>query len=199
MNRRTLLERLAAITAVGALAGCLDEGGDPGDGGDPEDDGADDDESDEPGDDTDDEPGDDTGDEDDTDDETDDTGEDDADDDGSGEISDQQITTTDADCTNGNGGDDATVSVEAEVVEITGSLGAPDPCHEAAFGDVVLEDGELTVEITAEPGDDACQQCLATLEYEATVEFDGDAPDHVAVRHDDDGETTTVAETDGDE
>lgn len=88
----------------------------------------------------------------------------------------------------------ASVSFEDGGASIDGDVAASDPCHEAAFGDVVVEDGELTVtmEVTATDAD-ACEQCLGQVPYTAGVEVDGELSS-ATVKHRSQGETTTVAE-----
>lgn len=225
MKRRVLLERLGAVTAAGALAGCLDETTDgPGSGGDDEDGGTGENETDEADDggngdeenETDERENEtsdrnetdendtadrnetegsenDTAEENDTEDDGDDgSGEEAGEDGGSGaQISDEEITTRNADCGEGN---EASIAFADGAVEIEGSLMASDPCHEAVLADVSVEDDELELTVGTEQVDEGmCAQCIARVDYEATVRFESESPSIAAVRHEGDEGTEEVA------
>lgn len=105
-------------------------------------------------------------------------------------VEDSSVETTAADCADG---DQADVTVERGdgAVTVTGSLQASTPCHEAVLEDVAVEDGELALTVDVEEtGADVCTECVAEIEYEATVELsDVDALDQVRVEHVDGGTT----------
>lgn len=91
---------------------------------------------------------------------------------------------------------DATVSFTDSGASVEGHIRASNPCHEAAFVDVELSDGALTVTMEAVDSDaDACQQCLGTVEYTAGVGTENGVPKSVTVKHKAQGETTVVAES----
>ncbi|PSQ16941.1 hypothetical protein BRD00_09160 [Halobacteriales archaeon QS_8_69_26] len=104
---------------------------------------------------------------------------------GSPSVSDRSIETTDAAC--GSGGD-ASVSYEDESVLVRGSLSASDPCHHAELKSAEYDAGSdtLTVSVAAVENEDAdmCSQCVAAVDYEARIEFDGGLPGSVVVEHD---------------
>jgi len=165
MKRRTVLKRATAAAGTIVAAGCLSEGS-PGGGG----------ESDETTAET-------------TAPESTTSG------DGSGmapSVSSRSVETTETGCGSENA---ASVSFTDGGVSVDGDVPASDPCHEAAFGEVAVEDGALsvTMEVTGTDAD-ACQQCLGQVTYAAGVEVDGGELSSVTVRHRSQGETTTVAE-----
>jgi|AntRauTorcE11898_2_1112593.scaffolds.fasta_scaffold01489_2 hypothetical protein len=89
----------------------------------------------------------------------------------------------------------AEVSFTDRGASVTGKIAVSDPCHEAAFVDVSSSDGALMVTMEAVETDaDACQQCLGVVEYSAGFETENGVPASVTVKHDSQGETTTVAE-----
>lgn len=90
----------------------------------------------------------------------------------------------------------AEVSFTESGASVSGKIPVSDPCHEAVFADVSLGDGGLVVTMAAEATDaDACQQCLGVVEYSAGLETENGVPASVTVRHDAQGETSTVAES----
>ncbi len=82
-------------------------------------------------------------------------------------------------------------------VTVTGGVGTPNPCYEASLAEPSYDADadELTVTVAVTAREAICQQCLGTVQYEAAVEFDGGLPGTVTVRHERDGETTTVTTT----
>jgi hypothetical protein len=88
------------------------------------------------------------------------------------------------------------VTVEDGAVRVTGRIPAPDPCYRAE-----LESGydagadELSVSVAVAEDGGMCQQCVATVEYEAVVRYEGAAPGSVAVAHATDEGSTQVANT----
>jgi len=165
MDRRDLLRGVAAVGAAGTLAGCVSEG-DPDDTDDPDDGtgaGAGD-------------------------------GDGDGDDPGGGSPS---LVGTDldanGDCADGDDRDTAAVEFGDGEVTVVGGVGTPNPCYEASLAapyDADADEARVTVAVTAE--DAICQSCLGLVQYEAVLEFDGGLPETVTVRHERDGETTTV-------
>lgn len=89
----------------------------------------------------------------------------------------------------------ASVSFSDGGASIEGQIPSSNPCHEAAFVDASLEGGALSVTMEAVEKDvDTCQQCLATVSYSAGVETKNGVPSSVTVKHEANGETSTVAE-----
>lgn len=89
----------------------------------------------------------------------------------------------------------ASVSFTDSGASVTGKIPVSDPCHEAVFADVSVDDDGVTVTMAAAETDaDACQQCLSVVEYSAGLETENGVPASVTVRHDAQGETTTVAD-----
>lgn len=178
MKRRALLRRASATVAVGAVAGCLS---DPGEGG----------------------SGDDTAETNDTtesDDEATDDGETDRDETteqgttrgGPPEMTTRSISTTNTDCRSSDDPETASVSFDADQVDLTGVVTAPDPCHEAAFESVRYDESELVIVVTLSSSDGACMECEGIVEYEGSVGFDGGVPETVSVKHESRNETRTV-------
>lgn len=107
-------------------------------------------------------------------------------------VASSSVETRDASC---GSEESASVSFAGSDVSISGSIPASDPCHEAVIANVSLESSALTVNVEAvETDSDACQQCLAAVEYGVDVAFEGDGPNSVTVQHESDGETTVVTE-----
>jgi len=107
-------------------------------------------------------------------------------------VGERSLETVNTDCGTDN---TAAVSFTEGGASVTGTIPVSDPCHEAVFADVSLSDGALTVTMAAEEADaDACQQCLGVVEYSAGFETENGVPSSVTVRHDAQGETTTVAD-----
>jgi hypothetical protein len=183
MKRRTVLKRAGALSGTLAVAGCLTDspGGGGGSGGD--------------------ESGDETTSPSDSD------GSDDGEEstsapsetteggdaeamDSSQALASSSLETVSAGCGSGSS---ASVAFDGSDVSITGKVDVSDPCHEAVFADVSLEEDTLTVNVEATETDaDACQQCLAVVEYSAGFEFADDGPTTVTVKHNSQGETTVV-------
>lgn len=89
----------------------------------------------------------------------------------------------------------AEVSFTESGASVEGKLPVSDPCHEAVFADVSVSDESVVVTMAAVETDaDTCQQCLGMVEYSAGLETENGVPKSVTVRHDAQGETTTVAE-----
>jgi len=165
MKRRALLKRASAVTGMAAFAGCLSEGA--GGGGE--------------------------------------TTTDDGDGSTTAEsttaestttppmaVAEQTLETTNAACGTENA---AEVAFGESGASVDGKIPASDPCHEAAFVDVSLSDGSLTLTLEAVETDaDACEQCLAVVEYSAGIETENGVPESVTVKHRAQGETSVVAE-----
>lgn len=87
---------------------------------------------------------------------------------------------------------EATVETETDDgyrVVVTGTTSASDPCHAAELESYDFDEAadELTLNVvTTETDDgDVCAQCIAEIDYEATVTFQNGLPETVVVRHDD--------------
>lgn len=171
MQRRTLLKGLGGVSLAGAIAGCLGDLEDDEDPENPEDD-------------------DDNGDTD--------------DDEEVGQPVEPEITSTSIESGQAEGNDDDGYSVSKEdlTIRIDGRITAPTPCHEAAIESADYEDEELSVTVgtedTSDP-DEACQQVITQLSYNATIEFVGEAPetDAVSVTHRGAGDGGAVDTDDG--
>jgi hypothetical protein len=167
MKRRTVLKRVSAVTGSLAVAGCLSEGA-----------GGSDSTTEESG-----------GEESTT--ETSATTEPTTA--ASMSVSGRSLETVDTGCGSDN---TAAVSFTESGASVTGKIPVSDPCHEAVFADVSVSGDAVTVTMAAEKTDaDACQQCLGVVEYSAGLETENGVPASVTVRHDAQGETTTVAES----
>jgi hypothetical protein len=194
MKRRTFLGIGGSALAL-AVAGCLDDGADPGD----EDEG---DDGDEAGDR--DEPDEEDGDEDEDDDgdaEDDDTedGDERDEDDSEGEADDSategeeevpEVVDTEFEVVSegggGEGDGEARVDIDGSVVEVEGSIVGRNGCYTARLDEAVVEEGTLVVRVEAyEDADEGemCTQALVVVEYEARVELDGEVTE-VRVEHD---------------
>ncbi|WP_267641846.1 hypothetical protein [Haloarchaeobius amylolyticus] len=165
MKRRALLKRTAALATAGALAGCV--GGDSLGGVDEETD---------------------------TDTET-PTETPTPTDQPTPQLDSQSIETTNTGC--GSEGSARVAFGEADV-EVTGAIMASTPCHEAVLQDTTLDAEGKTLTVTVgvqDDGSDACTQCIATVEYAATLGFANGLPETVEVVHESQGQTTTVTTT----
>ncbi|WP_439028404.1 hypothetical protein [Haloarchaeobius sp. DT45] len=104
----------------------------------------------------------------------------------------QSIETTDTGCGSGM---DATVTFADSGVDVSGSVVASTPCHEAVLQDATFAAESKTLTVTVgvqDDGSDACTQCIAVVEYAATLGFTNGLPETVEVVHDSQGKTTTV-------
>ncbi|MFC6951385.1 hypothetical protein [Halorubellus litoreus] len=72
-----------------------------------------------------------------------------------------------------------------EVVSVEGTVPAPDPCHDLAIASLSYDEKTRTarVVVAATPSDDGCVQCVGAIDYEATIRYEHDFPDHVEVYH----------------
>lgn len=80
-------------------------------------------------------------------------------------------------------------------VVVTGTTSTPTPCYRAELQSATYdgERDELTVTVvTAETDAEMCAQCIAEIDYEASVSFENGLPETVVVRHD--GERVTKTE-----
>jgi len=90
----------------------------------------------------------------------------------------------------------ATLAYDGERVRVDGTFIASNPCHELSIATATYSDERrtATVVVDATHPDKACQDCIGALDYQATVDFDHDLPDHVHLHHRDaDGDTERVA------
>ncbi|USZ69528.1 hypothetical protein NGM10_07285 [Halorussus salilacus] len=114
-------------------------------------------------------------------------------------LADDSFEMTDAGC--GSETNEATVEFEDESVVVTGTIPGSNACHVARLADAGYDPAsgllELTVESVEDRGEDeACADCIAEIDYEATFEFEGGLPESVTVTHEAMDESTTVAEAD---
>jgi hypothetical protein len=167
MQRRDVLKRTAALAAAGGLAGCTGGSGDgpDGNGGDGGG-GAEDPETDAP-------------------DPT-------ATPTPEPQVASSEVLSSEGSCGEGN---DASLTVEDGTVRVTGRIPAPDPCYRAELDRSAYDAGadELAVSMTVAQDGGMCQQCVASVEYEAVVRYEGSAPGSVSVAHDVGDGTTQVA------
>lgn len=169
LTRRKVLGIGVAAGATG-LAGCLDGLV------------ASEDEPDD-GDDTPDDDGDDT-----PDDDHDDTPDDDTSDDSDDEPEELSVVSVTVDTIETGCGspdaDDSTYERDGNVVDVSGVLTAPNPCHEAV-ANAEVDGNDLTVFVDPKAEDDVeiCTDCIGEIEYEVTVELSSDDVDSVDVVH----------------
>lgn len=174
MRRRTLLRRTGALAAVG-LAGCVSDEQNDNESNDDNDTGDDEQASQPNG--------------------TDATP--------SMTIGETAIETLSSDCNSGSDGS-ARVEITDGTVTVTGTMTTSDPCHEAKLQNVnklsgSSEDGgeQLQVDVVSASTSEACVDCVGAVEYEATIEFDGGAPEDVRVTHDGDSVSLVNEEESG--
>lgn len=96
------------------------------------------------------------------------------------------------DCSPGDTG--ATVEADDGVVAFEGCIQGSTGCSQPELRSARQTDDRLVVTVGTVETEEICTQQLVYRSYAARVEMDGDLPATVAVRHADDGETTTVAE-----
>jgi hypothetical protein len=166
MKRRDVLKRSAALATIGAVAGCTGGSGDEGDGGSGG--GSTDTDTPEPTETATPTP--------------------------QPQVASSQVLSSDGSCGSGN---DASVTVEDGVVEVDGKITAPNPCHRAELQesayDAASDEMSVSVEVVEDGG--MCTQCVATVEYEAEVRYEGSQPGTVSVAHATEDQTTQVAST----
>lgn len=82
------------------------------------------------------------------------------------------------------GVDKADITVEDGTVTATGTVSKSNPCHEAFLHSAAVQEGTLRMDIGFRSLDEACEQCLGELRYEATASvLNMDAVDEVVVSH----------------
>ena len=111
-------------------------------------------------------------------------------------VTDQSLTVTGREC--GAQRHEATVAFDeaAGTVTVEGTIWANDLAYTAELASVTYGDGTLTTTVATDRDEDAMgAQCIAEIDYEASVTVAGGLPSRVTVRHRHDGETTTAAET----
>lgn len=102
-------------------------------------------------------------------------------------VTDTGFAVTDQSC--GTGGAGATVTREDGTVTVDGTATGNNGCYTAVLERAAFDGDELRVAVTTreEGGDEtACIQCIVDIDYEATVDYDGEVGS-VVVTHD--GET----------
>lgn len=103
------------------------------------------------------------------------------------------IETTDSDCA---GPDDETIDITqtGDSIVVTGTIIAPNPCHEAILETVAIEDDGLSILVDVRStleANEECIQCVGGISYNATVVVnDGDALEAIHVDHIDGEEHT---------
>lgn len=97
------------------------------------------------------------------------------------------IETLSASC--GTGTVDYSWSVEGGAIVIEGRRFAPNPCHEAVLGSVLLDGDALVVDVgvaSTSDRNEVCVECVGEVQYELTVEMsDPSSVSRVEVRGDD--------------
>jgi hypothetical protein len=168
MDRRSLLQKTAAVGAIASVAGCLDTGGGDGTTTDPG--------TDEP-----------------TDTDAPTTSEPTTAEPTAApiEITDQSIETTNAEC-----GEENTASIEFKDAgaTVTGTVRASTPCHLAEIANARILGDVLQLTVTATERDvDTCETCIGAISYTADVTTNR-GPQSVVVIHEwGDGESDSVA------
>lgn len=124
-----------------------------------------------------------------------------SDDDGSGDddeqsaaefdILDVDVETVEANClTDEEAGYD--IEIAGDVVDISGIVEAPNPCHEVAV-DATADGTTLVVDIWPQADDDDvdCIQCVGSLSYETQIELSSDAVQEVDITHREESDAPT--------
>lgn len=87
----------------------------------------------------------------------------------------------------------ASVTVEDGTVTISGIITGNNACYTARLDQAVIEDDTLIVNIESyEDADEGmgCASVIVYIEYEATIEVEGDSPESVRVEHNQEEVTT---------
>jgi hypothetical protein len=104
-------------------------------------------------------------------------------------VANAEFTVVASDC--GQGTDDSTISYGANGVTIEGVASAPNPCYTARLVDAAYDAEADALTVTVESylpegeQDTVCAECVADVEYTASVSFEGGLPGRVAVTHGD--------------
>lgn len=102
------------------------------------------------------------------------------------EVDGADIETTDAGC-GSPASESASVELLADALEITGSLSAANPCHEASVVDLAWGDDSVTITIdtvSTLEDDEVCVECVGEISYRATVSMEDESvPATVIVDH----------------
>jgi hypothetical protein len=110
-------------------------------------------------------------------------------------LTDSTIAVQSVDC--GQQVSEATVVFESDHVPIAGTIWAPDPGWTATLVDAAYdhEDDELAVTVGVEESDEdeMVAQCIAEVDYEVTATFESTLPGRVAVTHETNDGSETVA------
>jgi hypothetical protein len=86
-------------------------------------------------------------------------------------ITSASLETIESDCMSGDS-EEATVEFGDEAITVTGTLVASNPCHEAVFGPIALEDDHLSVVVDARSTREAgeiCVDCVGAVAYVARI------------------------------
>lgn len=86
-------------------------------------------------------------------------------------ITSASLETIESDCMSGDS-EEVTVEFGDEAITVTGTLVASNPCHEAVFGPIALEDNQLSVAVDARSTREAgeiCVDCVGAVAYMARI------------------------------
>lgn len=112
-------------------------------------------------------------------------------------IVDATVERTDSGCSSG---EEATATVSpdeaASAVTFSGHLVTGTPCHDVGISRTTYshDDDRLVIDLGTERAETECADCVGWIDFEGTVDLDGDIPSRVIVSHD----NSTLADT-GDE
>lgn len=109
---------------------------------------------------------------------------------------DESFEITNAGC--GQQTNEAAVEFADDSVVVTGTVPGANACYVAELADASFDHEEGTLDVTVASvedaeEDEACADCIAEIDYEATFAFDGGLPATVNVVHEAMGESETVA------
>lgn len=112
-------------------------------------------------------------------------------------LGESSLRVTDAGCGSQDAGG-AEVSFDEQSIVVTGTVVGNNGCYRARLADVSYESSSDTCRVVVEAydasdPDEMCTQCITTIDYEASVAFDGGLPETVDVVHDDMSGRSTVA------
>jgi len=80
--------------------------------------------------------------------------------------------------------DSSRSTIDDDELLVSGTITAPNPCHDATLEETVIEDSELVVTIGIESTAEVCQDCIGAIEYIARFDVEGlDQIEDVMVEH----------------
>ena len=107
------------------------------------------------------------------------------------------LETVGAACAEGDN-DSVTINWTESGISIEGAMQTPNPCHKAVLGGVTVENGQLTVDVSAESTlseDEVCTPCVGEVLYTVDVPLsNSDSLARVTVSHPDDEQITVDAD-----